>query len=148
MRVKGGEDVFFFKQKTAYEIKECDWSSDVCSSDLAAPLSERRPDHGDRRPMVGSLDAIRDLSLQRLEQKLAGSGDYSARNHDELGIKDVRQARQADGDPAGELAQERHSIVCTNLCRFSHLVTLHGLDIAPSPSKNTRRGPSRGSLAS
>src|ERR1051326_175511 len=24
----------FFKQKTAYEIKECDWSSDVCSSDL------------------------------------------------------------------------------------------------------------------
>ena len=29
------EDIFFFfKQKTAYEIKECDWSSDVCSSDL------------------------------------------------------------------------------------------------------------------
>ena len=26
--------IFFFKQKTAYEIKECDWSSDVCSSDL------------------------------------------------------------------------------------------------------------------
>src|ERR1051326_7994068 len=25
---------FFFKQKTAYEIKECDLSSDVCSSDL------------------------------------------------------------------------------------------------------------------
>src|SRR6056300_1485540 len=25
---------FFFKQKTAYEISECDWSSDVCSSDL------------------------------------------------------------------------------------------------------------------
>eukprot|EP01043_Picozoa_sp_COSAG02_P088413 COSAG02_NODE_25534_length_655_cov_0.527828_2_plen_142_part_01 len=24
---------FFFKQKTAYEISECDWSSDVCSSD-------------------------------------------------------------------------------------------------------------------
>src|SRR6056300_862583 len=27
--------VFFFKQKTAYEISECDWSSDVCSSDLS-----------------------------------------------------------------------------------------------------------------
>src|SRR5213596_2677604 len=26
---------FFFKQKTAYEIRPCDWSSDVCSSDLA-----------------------------------------------------------------------------------------------------------------
>ena len=27
-------DVFFFKQKTAYEIGTGDWSSDVCSSDL------------------------------------------------------------------------------------------------------------------
>src|SRR5213596_4093120 len=25
---------FFFKQKTAYEGRPCDWSSDVCSSDL------------------------------------------------------------------------------------------------------------------
>ena len=36
---RGGEGgvgcVFFFKQKTAYEIYQCDWSSDVCSSDLA-----------------------------------------------------------------------------------------------------------------
>ena len=35
--VVGGENVsffFFFKQKTAYEIYQCDWSSDVCSSDL------------------------------------------------------------------------------------------------------------------
>ena len=29
-----GRFVFFFKQKTAYEIRNCDWSSDVCSSDL------------------------------------------------------------------------------------------------------------------
>ena len=27
--------VFFFEQKPAYEIYQCDWSSDVCSSDLA-----------------------------------------------------------------------------------------------------------------
>src|SRR3546814_10615730 len=26
--------VFFFKQKTAYEMRISDWSSDVCSSDL------------------------------------------------------------------------------------------------------------------
>src|SRR3546814_9393380 len=31
---------FFFKQKTAYEMRISDWSSDVCSSDLiTAPLS-------------------------------------------------------------------------------------------------------------
>src|SRR3546814_1158900 len=27
---------FFFKQKTAYEMRISDWSSDVCSSDLQA----------------------------------------------------------------------------------------------------------------
>src|SRR3546814_3882770 len=27
--------MFFFKQKTAYEMRISDWSSDVCSSDLA-----------------------------------------------------------------------------------------------------------------
>src|SRR3546814_4448705 len=27
---------FFFKQKTAYELRISDWSSDVCSSDLSA----------------------------------------------------------------------------------------------------------------
>src|ERR1051326_3658446 len=32
---------FFFKQKTAYEIKEGDWSSDVCSSDLPTPACAR-----------------------------------------------------------------------------------------------------------
>src|SRR3546814_2036838 len=30
---------FFFKQKTAYEMRISDWSSDVCSSDLCAPLN-------------------------------------------------------------------------------------------------------------
>src|SRR3546814_13967463 len=29
--------VFFFKQKTAYEMRISDWSSGVCSSDLASP---------------------------------------------------------------------------------------------------------------
>src|SRR3546814_12141265 len=28
---------FFFKQKTAYEMRISDWSSDVCSSDLGLP---------------------------------------------------------------------------------------------------------------
>src|SRR3546814_2307256 len=28
--------IFFFKQKTAYEMRISDWSSDVCSSDLLA----------------------------------------------------------------------------------------------------------------
>src|SRR3546814_9653979 len=35
--------VFFFKQKTAYEMRISDWSSDVCSSDLRrSPLLHDR----------------------------------------------------------------------------------------------------------
>src|SRR3546814_17815010 len=30
---------FFFKQKTAYEMRISDWSSDVCSSDLVTALT-------------------------------------------------------------------------------------------------------------
>src|SRR3546814_4829601 len=32
-------NMFFFKQKTAYEMRISDWSSDVCSSDLIGRLS-------------------------------------------------------------------------------------------------------------
>src|SRR3546814_10251369 len=36
---------FFFKQKTAYEMRISDWSSDVCSSDLIAfSEADGRPD--------------------------------------------------------------------------------------------------------
>src|SRR3546814_10596603 len=33
---------FFFKQKTAYEMRISDWSSDVCSSDLPRFVAEQR----------------------------------------------------------------------------------------------------------
>src|SRR3546814_17585954 len=32
------QDVFLYKQKTAYEMRISDWSSDVCSSDLRGSL--------------------------------------------------------------------------------------------------------------
>src|SRR3546814_3247379 len=35
---------FFFKQKTAYEMRISDWSSDVCSSDLPVPPLDCRID--------------------------------------------------------------------------------------------------------
>src|SRR3546814_17875876 len=42
---------FFFKQKTAYEMRISDWSSDVCSSDLA----RRKPGQRARR-LAGRRD--------------------------------------------------------------------------------------------
>src|SRR3546814_3523120 len=37
---------FFFKQKTAYEMRISDWSSDVCSSDLRAAQVRGRVEFG------------------------------------------------------------------------------------------------------
>src|SRR3546814_21120368 len=38
--------IFFFKQKTAYEMRISDWSSDVCSSDLFPNPQSRFPNPG------------------------------------------------------------------------------------------------------
>src|SRR3546814_6311531 len=58
---------FFFKQKTAYEMRISDWSSDVCSSDLRRqriadhrhPGQQQRPDAEAvvpaGRPRIGAL---------------------------------------------------------------------------------------------
>src|SRR3546814_6942245 len=43
---------FFFKQKTAYEMRISDWSSDVCSSDL--PIFDRDDDG----PVIGAHRAL------------------------------------------------------------------------------------------
>src|SRR3546814_8771356 len=47
--------VFFFKQKTAYEMRISDWSSDVCSSDLPGSAGAQQPD---RRPNLNLGDAV------------------------------------------------------------------------------------------
>src|SRR3546814_3393585 len=58
--------IFFFKQKTAYEMRISDWSSDVCSSDL-----HRRGDAGEERGQEedqhGQADDGRDRMTQRAD---------------------------------------------------------------------------------
>src|SRR3546814_18935480 len=46
--------VFFFKQKTAYEMRISDWSSDVCSSDLSSAQPTTSPS---AQVVVQSADA-------------------------------------------------------------------------------------------
>src|SRR3546814_8814120 len=67
--------VFFFKQKTAYEMRISDWSSDVCSSDLAG------------RHLLGLVDDLADL------QNIERPGFKAAR--DEIDLGDL--ARRAVG---------------------------------------------------
>src|SRR3546814_1167399 len=44
---------FFFKQKTAYEMRISDWSSDVCSSDLLFEMLSVLDAHDDRAFLLG-----------------------------------------------------------------------------------------------
>src|SRR3546814_7161812 len=63
---------FFFKQKTAYEMRISDWSSDVCSSDLAAAIADALPGNGVEAALLAP-DAVRLDSLDALlEQPLDG----------------------------------------------------------------------------
>src|SRR3546814_2108647 len=64
---------FFFKQKTAYEMRISDWSSDVCSSDLAAvePASGRAGMIGDVAAVVAeALGVLRDFDDRVRRQEL------------------------------------------------------------------------------
>src|SRR3546814_4117312 len=57
--------IFFFKQKTAYEMRISDWSSDVCSSDL---IGGQRLDHAlvEHFRLIGVEDpAHREKMLER-----------------------------------------------------------------------------------
>src|SRR3546814_14282208 len=50
-----GVCVVFFKQKTAYEMRISDWSSDVCSSDLGRQLAERYRESEERFRTLNDL---------------------------------------------------------------------------------------------
>src|SRR3546814_3810325 len=65
---------FFFKQKTAYEMRISDWSSDVCSSDLRLIRTERFgtiPNPGHRVKTSNQADATNQPShdLPAAEQR-------------------------------------------------------------------------------
>src|SRR3546814_17351203 len=75
---------FFFKQKTAYEMRISDWSSDVCSSDLHRPCLPRLVRlrapvhlHHRRRPARDErLEVARLHAFVPVHACLSGSGRY------------------------------------------------------------------------
>src|SRR3546814_2733627 len=66
---------FFFKQKTAYEMRISDWSSDVCSSDLSG-LGRDHPFAGTgnrQSPKAAHIEAARGASRPCWAAATAGS---------------------------------------------------------------------------
>src|SRR3546814_4816828 len=80
--------IFFFKQKTAYELRISDWSSDVCSSDLSEALARRAAAsrHEHRLPVIRHVGLLlrpqpgRHIRRLRIRQPLRRS---SAPQHDQ-----------------------------------------------------------------
>src|SRR3546814_5288232 len=68
--------IFFFKQKTAYEMRISDWSSDVCSSDLifnhitvkvpGATFGFRHHSAGTTRPPLSTSRTCASVLVRRL----------------------------------------------------------------------------------
>src|SRR3546814_90344 len=82
---------FFVEQKTAYEMRISDWSSDVCSSDL---VCRRGAAHGDRRQPAGKTPQPAGL--------LAGGADRAACR---AGAgRDARRTEQIRENAAGHAA--------------------------------------------
>src|SRR3546814_10476807 len=89
--------VFFFKQKTAYEVRISDWSSDVCSSDL-----EQAPC---KQPVLGCLGYVapaRQRPLGDFEEALSGYAAYAPPSQRRV------WGRWAEQDINGQIAQASH----------------------------------------
>src|SRR3546814_1584952 len=97
---------FFFKQKTAYEMRISDWSSDVCSSDLIAvarALGHVRMGHHE----IGEAEDLHIEIAQRLGIERV-----------QRDVGDARIRRLAAGDAEVPL-RERHGIAFWKIGRAS-----------------------------
>src|SRR3546814_4265770 len=90
--------IFCFKQKTAYEMRISDWSSDVCSSDLLDHRDIRNDQHGCRlwsRADAGGLPEYRSVRRQGTSGPVAchrfRCGPRVCERHTPLGGADVRR---------------------------------------------------------
>src|SRR3546814_3048174 len=105
--------VFFFKQKTAYEMRISDWSSDVCSSDLVADT----PDELKATPE--QIDAHKRLVAQAV--KTFGSQHYDNYHFlftisDNLGGIGLEHHRSSeDGADVGYFTDWKNQVPARNL---------------------------------
>src|SRR3546814_19511365 len=89
--------VFFFKQKTAYEMRISDWSSDVCSSDL--PLILTSCFNGALMPV--ELEQAIEAAWERRETITPADADLRETVSRAIELLDGGMARVAEPDGAG-----------------------------------------------
>src|SRR3546814_6820507 len=104
---------FFFKQKTAYEMRISDWSSDVCSSDLHADIAGRKRQQVGLRSAEIPLCQRRFPAPDRLDQEVFARRQIAIRH---------RQTGRIVGIPAveGVIRSEEHTSELQSLMRISY----------------------------
>src|SRR3546814_8115799 len=121
--------VFFFKQKTAYEMRISDWSSDVCSSDLLEP--EALNDElvaGDEMPALPRLVRIgKPEDLLRRRPDVASAERQLAAATAGIGIATADYFPRVTfsgevGYAASNLRSEEHTSELQSLMRHSYAV--------------------------
>src|SRR3546814_960340 len=116
---------FFFKQKTAYEMRISDWSSDVCSSDLAP---ERRPTGApvDRRLLAdhhrGRLLARRGHRLVAPGPRRAGRPGSGRLPRHDLGHRHAVRLAARPARRCPPWRSEEHTSELQSLMRISYAV--------------------------
>src|SRR3546814_1996172 len=86
---------FFFKQKTAYEVRISVWSSDVCSSDLPGPCRVWEAKHANRAEVPIAQHGLDSAGKRRV-------GQHRVKVHGRLGDGDGMAAR---GDSCMQIRQ-------------------------------------------
>src|SRR3546814_3573305 len=128
---------FFFKQKTAYEMRISDWSSDVCSSDLTA--RQRSGNRGIVMAVTGNWKLATSLILASSLARCAASAPMSR------GLPPVQVTASGETQPVGtnradaaddpaiwvDPANPGHAlIVATDKKAGLHVYDLTGKDLA------------------
>src|SRR3546814_5833685 len=114
---------FFFKQKTAYEMRISDWSSDVCSSDL---IGAHAVEAARQRAQV-LVDAFRTDRCAGIERCFARLAEWCIGHAGDPRGRRIRQRhRPADRPPpvrAGQCQRsEEHTSELQSLMRISYAV--------------------------
>src|SRR3546814_19270445 len=129
---------FFFKQKTAYEMRISDWSSDVCSSDLISVI------HSVYRPEIHEMNDARAILSQEAPAVFGRNGSMcEPATHAPWAGMIIRRAQAHGVSEPAEQAEESGRASCRErVCQYG-TITVYAVSsnkkYIVQPNRNNER---------